>query len=156
MKKNWRLTEKESKNQRLNSRESFPRPKKTSLMIMIQLQKIKQKPFFPEEINKGCLSLTLKNKNTNLIKRTDFSTTGMEKKKNWNERSDERKKERREKLTGYWHGEYQLQAVSRSPWKTFPWKLCTSLSQTRLKILNPTPKPKPTTNFHAFSLSTEL
>ena len=65
-------------------------------MIMIQLQKIKQKPFFPEEINKGCLSLTLKNKNTNLIKRTDFSTTGMEKKKTETKGvMKERKKEER-------------------------------------------------------------
>lgn len=63
---------------------------------MIQLQNIKTKPFFfSEEINKGCLSLTLKNKNTNLIKRTDFSTTGMEKKTEMKGVMKERKKEER-------------------------------------------------------------
>lgn len=128
---------------------------------MIQLQNIKTKPFFfSEEINKGCLSLTLKNKNKNFDHKNWLFYKGYEKKTEMKGVMKERKKRETNRVLAWWISASSSfkESLKDLPMEAMYISLSLSLSQTRLKIINPTPKPKPkpTTNFHAFSLSTEL
>ena len=70
---------------------------------MIQLQNIKTKPFFfSEEINKGCLSLTLKNKNKNFDHKNWLFYKGYEKKTEMKGVMKERKKRETNRVLAWW------------------------------------------------------